>query len=121
MQWHAYRRAFQTKIVRYDGPMLNSPDIDTIAAEVARINLPSGALLSAESRPYEGPYGGDELMVTINISDSLFPEVTGRQFNRIVGDLQQELIARGEMRFANIEWKTDAPPLSEEGEDGERE
>ena len=97
--------------------MLQQPDITAIAAEVARTYLPSGALLGADSRPYEGPYGDDELMVTIKISNDLFPDVTGRQFNLIVGDLQQKLIARGEMRFANINWETDAPPLVDDDED----
>ena len=97
--------------------MLTQSDIDDIAAEIARINLPEEALISTSSQPYDGPYGGDELMVRVIIKDSDFDKVTGRQFTRIVGDLQQRLIARGEMRFATIEWDTDAAPLPDNNED----
>ena len=94
--------------------MLNQPDIDAIAAEVARANLPSGALVSVSSRPYESFSGDEELMVKVVIRDVQFPNVTGGQFGKIVGDLQQELLGRGEMRFAHIEWNTDAPPMTDE-------
>ncbi len=113
----AILNAFQIGRLRYDAPMLDRPHIDAIAAKVARIHLPAGALLSVASQPYEGPYGGAELMVTIKISDALFSDVTGRQFTQIVGDLQQHLMAEGEMRFANIDWETDAPPLPQDNED----
>ena len=79
----AILNAFQIGRLRYDAPMLDRPHVDAIAAKVARIHLPAGALLSVASQPYEGPYGGAELMVTIKISDALFSDVTGRQFTQI--------------------------------------
>ena len=88
--------------------MLNQTEISAIARDVALTNLPEGSLVSASSRPYDGPYGADELMVDVVIKKSDFDKVTGRQFNKIVGDLQQRLIERGESRFANIHWDADA-------------
>ena len=115
--WRVAHRPFQTSRLGYYAGMLDRSDIDAIAAEVARSNLPEGALISTWSQPYDGPYGGDELMVKVVIKDLDFDKVTGRQFTRIVGDLQQRLIARGEMRFANIDWDTDAPPLPDPDQD----
>jgi len=96
--------------------MLNQADIDGIADKVARDNLPSGALVSVSSRPYESFSGDEELMVRVVIRDAQFPQVTGDQFGKMVGDLQQELMGRGEMRFAHIEWNTDAAPTPDEDE-----
>ena len=87
--------------------MLSLPQIDVVAADVAAASLPSGALIRAESRLYDGMDSDDQLLVMVVIRDSEFPRITGQHVLELVHQLQQRLQADGEDRFATVEFATD--------------
>ncbi len=86
--------------------MLSLPQIDAVAADVAAASLPSGALIRAESRLYDG-MDGDQLRVMVVVRDSEFPHITGQHALKLIWQLQQRLQADGEDRFATVEFATD--------------
>ena len=88
--------------------MLAETQINRIAARVAAERLPPDAVMQVTTHADIGTDDEEILRVLVVLRESAFAQVTGEQMVNALSDLQDQLRAAGESRFASIEYATDA-------------
>jgi hypothetical protein len=95
--------------------MLDQQTINTIAQQVATANLSSANVTGVFSAPMTDFEGRDALQITIVLAEGSSDLIFGRKTLDTLVQIQENLLNRGEDRFAYIEYTSDKE-LAESGD-----
>jgi hypothetical protein len=87
--------------------MIQSPEIQRLAADAVAANLPPDVVQRILSEPIVDSFGNDALRLTLVINSDAVDKITGDAALDTLAAIQTNLQKAGEERFAFVEYATE--------------